>query len=385
VSGTILKQDPPTMDHEMDKELHAPPPDDRPGGASIAGLVALFAGVLLLVLSIGSVTALAVKWASGGLVVNKDVHDTRTFTVSAHPQVVLRTGAADVRIEAGEPGKATVTSDDHAHGVLIHGTPEPMKMSYQQEGDVLTITAQRPDVGYVGSHTSLVTVRTPAASAVNVDAGSGDIRAGGVGGGGAVSLKAGSGNIVATDVNGAVTIETGSGDVALSGARVGPGSRASTASGNLTVSDVNGAMALSSGSGDIAITRLVATDPVSARTGSGNIRASEADAPLSAESGSGDVAFRQAKLHGRSSAVTGSGQVSFTGSLDQTGSYRFHSDSGGVGLTLAATVSFSLVTPRAEPERVRNDFGAAEVGPAPHPRLEVSLGDHDEAIRISRG
>lgn len=305
-------------------------------------MLALFAGVLLLVLAIGSVGVIGYRFATGSLYVDQYTKSTRSFNAAAHPKVVLRAGLARVDVTTGAADKITVRSEQRTRGIVLSGQPSNLSLSYQQQGDTLTVNASAADLSTIGERSERIAVTVPAASAVDVVTGSGDASVAGVGGGGPISVRTGSGSAVAQDVQGVITLGTGSGDIRLEGAKLDSGSQV--------------------------------------ETGSGAIQVGSADGPLSLRTGSGDISLQRTALRGRSTATAGSGSISFGGTLDGAGAYRFQTASGNVRIGLPPAASFEL-TASSQSGGVHNAFGATQVGSSPRPALDVSTGSG--SIQIS--
>jgi len=102
---------------------------------------------------------------------------------------------------------------------------------------------------------------------------------------------------------------------------------------------------------------------------------------LTAQTGSGRIEVSRAALSGESSLKTGSNAITFDGSLDALGSYKFQTGSGGINLRLPDDAAFSLDA-RAGSGGVHNEFGSNEVGNGPHAPLKLRTGSG--GIRIYR-
>jgi hypothetical protein len=99
------------------------------------------------------------------------------------------------------------------------------------------------------------------------------------------------------------------------------------------------------------------------------------------KTGSGRIEASQAVLSGESSLKTGSNSITFDGSLDALGSYKFQTGSGGINLSLPNDAAFSLDA-RTSSGGVHNEFGSNEVGNGPHAPLKLRAGSG--GIRIYR-
>ena len=225
----------------------------------------------------GAVTLIAASAAAlagcgGGIGARLTYDDTEKVKVS---EVVLTGGSGDVKVTT-----AAIADTRIKRIVRSDGSADP-QASYQIAGTVLTLDTscgERCHVSYEIQTPPGVTVRGKLGSGdltlsdvgtASIVMGSGD--AGIDGATGAVSLRSGSGNIVANDLHSDVTLVTGSGDVEAHGLAGGKAVRAQT------------------GSGDV-IVELTAVASVTARAGSGDIELLVPDGAyqLRTHNGSGD-------------------------------------------------------------------------------------------------
>ncbi len=128
---------------------------------------------------------------------------------------------------------------------------------------------------------------------------------------------------------------------------------------NITVTDQNGSVEADGVNG----TLNVQTDsaPVNLNNVSGQVTINDQ---------SGSVTLTQAQLSGQSTIVTSSGSITFAGTLDAQGAYRFQTDSGSVDVTLPANAAFNLSANSAG--TIKNEFGNTTVGSAPQPEVVIS-------------
>jgi DUF4097 and DUF4098 domain-containing protein YvlB len=131
-------------------------------------------------------------------------------------------------------------------------------------------------------------ISVPAAVALNLHSGSGDIEVDHVGR--YLSASSGSGNVRAHGVHGPAELGTGSGDIELE--QEAPGDvKAKTGSGNIKIHGLDGGFTARSGSGDIEGDGRLA-GPANLSAGSGNIKlrlTPDAHFNLEASTGSGDI------------------------------------------------------------------------------------------------
>ncbi|RKQ93862.1 putative adhesin [Solirubrobacter pauli] len=211
---------------------------------------------------------------------------SRTIAGSVE-QLMVEAANGDVTILRSDDGAIHV--DGRAEGTLHAPAPR-----IDVDGSLVRVNANCPVWGFGECH-SKVTLRVPATTAVTVDAGSGDIVAQDLGGD--ADLHTSSGDIAVDGGAGDVSLDTGSGDIVARGLR-GERAIAETASGDV---DLRFAVAprnadANTGSGDIRI--LVPTGvekyDVDWDTGSGdgNIGVPDndgSDRRLRADTGSGDI------------------------------------------------------------------------------------------------
>src|SRR5207302_9607993 len=81
----------------------------------------------------------------------------------------------------------------------------------------------------------------------------------------------------------------------------------------------------------------------------------------------------QAEVSGESSLKTGSNSITFDGSLDALGSYKFQTGSGGINPGLPDGAAFSLDA-KTGSGGVHNEIGSNEVGNGPHAPLKLRTG-----------
>lgn len=186
-----------------------------------------------------------------------------------------------------------------------------VQLAANRSGDQATVVAQnnRHDNTFtlIGSSYAYLKlqVRVPASLAVNIDSGSGDVKASNLA---SLNFDSGSGDLVADHIVGALTLKLGSADVKAR--QVGSVNLRQTGSGDVRVDGVRGdVQAAHSGSGELTFSNV---------SGSANVGAT----------GSGDVAFnsigRDAKV-----GITGSGDVTANGvggnlTVGATGSGEVH-------------------------------------------------------------
>ncbi len=178
-----------------------------------------------------------------------------------------------------------------------------------------------------------------------------------------------------------VTVPTGvrlelksvSGDITTHG--VGGELEAGAVSGDIDVSDASSHVDLESVSGDIKAERL--SGEVRANTVSGDVTLTKVTGSLEVETVSGEMSVDNANLSSLRTETV-SGELTYDGSLDPSGRYEFHSQSGDIRLRIPASAGGSV---RVETfsGSVESDFPMTmqpgEHGMAQHPkRLEFTFG-----------
>jgi DUF4097 and DUF4098 domain-containing protein YvlB len=250
-------------------------------------------------------------------------------------RVVVKNARGDVFIE-GEAGRGDIRCEyeKQARGRKrdeIERVFGAMDVEVRRSGDDLVIEAVYPkrkesDRGLLSlimqQYTSMridMRLRVPAAAAVVVAAGSGDVEVAGLEG--AVEISASSGDITARRIGGALEIQVSSGDI--------------------VVADVAGPVELSAASGDISVRRVAKS--VVVQSASGDVDAADIGGDLAIASTSGDV------------EVSGVGSVEFRGT---SGDAAFAGVRGGV----IASISSGTVTVVAAPAAVADYTLASSSG-----------------------
>jgi hypothetical protein len=307
--------------------------------------------VVVIVLIIAGLSALATNWR----VVTIPM-PTRTFQIMEHARLVLNNGAGTVSIRRGEEGMVSVTATKRASGIGIDA--ERMHINYNQYGDTLDISSRMAwSLLQFGLRTVDFEITVPSSCDVQLQNGAGRVAVQGTSG--EIRVRTGSGRVYAYDLQGRIAMKTGSGRIEA---------------GNL-----QGLIDLRTGSSRIEAQNL--QGQINLRTGSSRIILGNVRGQLTAKTGSGRIEVSQAILSGESSLKTGSNAITFDGSLDALGSYKFQTGSGGITLRLPDDAAFSLDA-RTSSSGVHNAFGSNEVGNGPHAPLKLRAGSG--GIRIYR-
>jgi Toastrack DUF4097 len=299
--------------------------------------------VVVIVLIIAGLAALATNWR----VVTIPM-PTRTFQIMEHARLVINNGAGIVSILRGEEGMVSVTATKRASGIGID--TERMQINYNQYGDALDISSRMAwSILQFGLRTVDFEITVPSSCDVHLQNGAGRVAVQGTSG--EIRVRTGSGRVEAYDLGGQIAMKTGSGRIEA---------------GNL-----QGLIDLRTGSSRIEAQNL--QGQINLRTGSSRIILGNVRGQLTAKTGSGRIEVSQAVLSGESFLKTGSNAITFDGSLDALGSYKFQTGSGGITLSLPDDAAFSLDA-RTSSGGVHNAFGSTEVGNGPHAPLKLRTG-----------
>jgi hypothetical protein len=222
----------------------------------------------------------------------------RTLNVSAQPDLYVATGSGNITVHSGNDNQIHIVGHVHAGWNMfgIGGSVDGVKARMQhiidnppimQDGNTVRV-GESNDHELFNNVSIDYDISAPAAVALNVHSGSGDVEIDHVGR--YLSAGSGSGNVRAHGIHGPAELSSGSGDIELE--EEGPGDvKAKTGSGNIKVHGLNGGLTARSGSGNIdADGRL--TGPANLAAGSGNIKlhlTPDAHFNLEASTGSGDI------------------------------------------------------------------------------------------------
>jgi DUF4097 and DUF4098 domain-containing protein YvlB len=259
-----------------------------------------------------------------------------TFNMStANPTLVMNVGGGDVQIHTGT-GNSIIVKETHRSAGFASSNDN---VAYSQSGNTVTVQ-DKSDFGvFFGFNSQSFDVTLPATA--NLE------------------LQTGSGSVDVAGVNGQVNVQTGSGDI--------------------TADNMSGQQAtLKTGSGDVNLNNVSVQQDVLG-TGSGSIDAHGLSGQVTLETGSGSTTIEQGALKGDSVLKAGSGDITYTGSLDANGNYRFETGSGDVDMTLPGSSAFNLDAHTGSGS-VNNDFGSDQVGGSPRAPLSITTGSGDVDI-----
>jgi len=238
----------------------------------------MIVGVVILVVIFGGLSV-------AGLLLSRTVTETRTFSVSAQPALVLTEGNGSVHLQSGPAGQITVVAHKH----IFAGNTDQVAIHYTLSGDDKTLTVSTDD-----GNNGLINLFS---WNVGVDF---DVTAPG-----------------ATNLN----VKTGNGSVESHGI-----------TGQMQLSSGNGSISTDGGSGQITLT-----------AGNGSIQATGVNGLMTIQAGNGSVTVLNARASGASTFHSGNGSITFSGSLDaNNGNYLFDTGNGSIDLTLPAATSMRL-------------------------------------------
>ncbi|MFN8095958.1 MAG: DUF4097 family beta strand repeat-containing protein [Vicinamibacteria bacterium] len=255
---------------------------------------------------------------------------SRQYAVKGRPDVHVKAGDGEVRIEPGAPGEVSARVTTVGWKIGDGG----ITIRESQAGDRVEIEVVLPNLGLMGwgSRKIDVALRVPADSALDVRTGDGGIDAHGLGG--TLSLSTGDGKIAVSGLRGDVKLHTGDGGI--TGTGLSGRLSADTGDGDVDVRGRFTGLDLETGDGDV----LAAVEsgsklegPWSVRTGDGSVTLrlpDGLDATLEARTGDGGIRLakplavdgevKENRLHGRLGAGgpllsirTGDGRIRLEG------------------------------------------------------------------------
>jgi DUF4097 and DUF4098 domain-containing protein YvlB len=224
----------------------------------------------------------------------------RTLNVSGQPDLYVATGSGSIRVHPGNDGQIHIVGKIHA-GWNIGWTKGDGDINARiqrilssppivQEGNTIKVGTSN-DHDLYQNITIDYEITAPAAVALNLKSGSGDIETDHLGR--YLSAASGSGSIRAQGLHGAAELGTGSGDIEL-GEEAAGDVKAKSGSGSVRIHGFHGTLMARTGSGDIeADGRL--TGPANLSSGSGSVRLHlnpDVRFNLEASTGSGDIRVR---------------------------------------------------------------------------------------------
>jgi len=308
--------------------------------------------IVVAVLIIAALAALATNWR----VVTIPM-PTRSFQIMEHARLVINNGSGSVAIRRGEDGIISVAATKRASGIGID--TERMQVNYTQQGDMLDISSHM-DWSFLqfGLRTVDFEITVPPSCDVQ--------------------LQNGGGWVAIQDTSGVIRVRTGGGSIEARGLQGQIAMK--TGGGRIEADNLQGLIDMYTGGGSIEAQNL--QGQIAMKTGGSHIILGNARGQLIATTGGGRIEVHQSALSGESSVTTGGGAITFDGSLEARGSYKFQTGGGAITLGLPAGAAFSLDA-RTGGGGIYNDFGGNEVGNGPRAQLKAKTGGG--AIRIKKG
>ncbi len=252
---------------------------------------------------------LAVSIAAFAMGPGADDNFDRTLNVSSQPDLYVSTGSGSIRVHPGSGSQIHIVGHVHAGWSAFGDVNARIKRIVEnppitQSGNAIHV-GESSDRSLFNNISIDYEVIVPAATALDLKSGSGDIEVDHVGR--YLSGISGSGSVRANGLHGPAKLETGSGDIELEEEAHGD-VNARTGSGSIRVHGFDGTFNAKTGSGDIE--------------GDGNLQGA-----ATLTSGSGSVRLHIApSAHFDFEATTGSGDIrlNFPGAPQQSDRNRHH-------------------------------------------------------------
>lgn len=320
------------------------------------------------------------------------------------PAAFAQGGARDVAMGRGgrveirnSEGSVTVTGTDSDRLAVnaVYDNGRPASVAIEPDGqNAFTVSPSHDegDDGDDGGGTVRLEVRVPRdANLSAVDVADGDVVVTGVHGD--VHVTCGSGNVRVSDV-GSLDVRASSGNVTVDGSSAGAYVEASSGnvevrgvkgglvfradSGNATVENSGGAVEGSLASGNFRLKNAAGVVRVDAISGDVDVASS---GPLTVRSASGNVSVVDTK--GDVDVNSASGDVSFTGEISGSSSYKLRSLSGNATMRVCGTAPGFTATLRSYSGEIETDFPLKIDNPSPVSRgLTGRYGDGKADILI---
>lgn len=283
-----LNTDPREEQPQMAAPLYQPQP--RPPARRRRPWLWVVAALVLVGLLVGLVAVVTAA-------LYRSVIESKVFSVSGIPTLVMQVPSGSVHIESGLPGQVRVVANKH----VFLGNSALIQVHSTQSGSTITVTVEEQGgLGLLSNNSVEFDVSVPGQANLNITADSGSVQANGIVG--TIQLHASSGSIQADNLAGALTLIT--------------------ESGSITGGNLKGQMTLSASSGSLTVSGVNATN--------------------------------------NSSFKTESGSIDFQGTLVPSGTFLFRAESGSIDLTLPQTASFQ-VDASTQSGSIDSDFAAVQV------------------------
>lgn len=224
-----------------------------------------------------------------------DGHFERTLSVSGQPDLYISTGSGRIKVFPGSDSQIHIKAHLHASNgwsaargdidARIHRIESDPPI--RQSGNEIHV-GETNDRSLFNNISVDYEISVPAAVALNLHSGSGDVEVDHVGR--FLAATTGSGSVRVHGLSGPSDLRTGSGDVELQ-QNVGGNVKAQTGSGSIRINGLDGSLNARTGSGDIEANGHIAGSS-RLSTGSGSVRlglSQESHFDLNASTGSGSI------------------------------------------------------------------------------------------------
>ncbi|GCE14369.1 DUF4097 family beta strand repeat-containing protein [Tengunoibacter tsumagoiensis] len=286
---------------------------------------------------------------------NKVVSDIETFefAVSELPRFLMDHSRGNVRIHTGEGNAVVVQATRYARG--LGATLDGITIQPEQYGNTIQTRVHYVFRLFLGWRGVDFDVTVPKRTDLNLRTGWGRIDLDGVIG--RIEANTGNGTLIARNCTGYLTMRTGNGQMELDNVE-----------GTLRMNTGNGSAQLNNVEGDLIIA-----------TGNGSITGYTISGQARLTTGNGRIDIQGCSLNGDASLRTGNGSITYAGTIDPKGSYRYQTGNGSIELTLPANAAFQLRTITGN-GRVNNEFGSTSVGAVPQAELTTRTGNGSISI-----
>lgn len=256
-----------------------------------------------------------------------------TFQIMEHPRLNLRNHSGNVTIRQGEERIISVATTIRARGINSQNMP----VRVEQSGDNLTISNR---VGWdwllFGSHSVDFEITVPASCDIRIANSSGKVILQDTSGD--LRVHTDYGDIEAHNLQGQTTLKTNKGNIKATNLQ--GQTHLQTDHGNIEAHDLQGQATLKTDKGNIETSNL--QGQIDIQTDHGNITTNNLQGSAKLKTDKGNIFVKQSTLTGSSRLSTDAGHISFDGTLDPTGDYEMHSDTGTITVTLPPDASFHL-------------------------------------------
>jgi hypothetical protein len=281
----------------------------------------------------------------------------RKFSVTGPVRIELTNGSGSARVSTGAPGQVQVHAEFRAKSHMFHDAQRRLddimaNPPFSQDSDLIRI-------GGLGEHMSGViinyTITVPPETQIHAMTASGKIEVTGIKG--PATFIAGSGTIIASNIDDDVQVTVGSGDAKLS--------------------QIRGQVQVTAGSGNIELAEI--HGDIRAQTGSGSIKIANSTGAVEANSGSGSITLghvvADVRLH------TSSGDVTIDGNPQSNTYWDMRTSSGSVTLHVPSDANFRLYA-RTSSGDIDTQIPITMEGTAAKHELRARIGEGKARVEI---